>query len=181
MDIADYIAGLTGKTVQQLFGGSSPLVVVLREGDTHRIAHWDASLGEQVPTSEQLDAIATAPMSQAALVAYANSTQWALVVGGKAVTIGGRTITFSTTPESMTLMNGVAARQSRPNPPATINWQIGPTEFVALAATDFLAAATTVSDWVQALFDALPPIFAGIADGSIITTAQIDAALAAVG
>lgn len=130
---------------------------------------------------EMSDPIASPPTwSALELVAYANARQWAIATGGRIVTIAGASRPFKTDPESLALINGKAYRLSLPDAPATVMWQFEPSVLVEIHATDFIAAAKTIADWFQATFDALPAIFAGIADGSITTTAQIDAALLAV-
>lgn len=112
----------------------------------------------------------------AALIAYANAKQTSLVMGGFTATIGGRAVPFATTTAGLTMVNGKVARLGQAGPPATVNWQTGPTTFVSIAAADFLAAAVKIGDFVQATFDALPAIFSAISGGTITTTAQIDAA-----
>jgi len=98
----------------------------------------------------------------------------------RVVDVGGTRIGFRTDTESQALMVGKAFRLSLPGAPATVRWQTGPAEFVVLDSADFIAAATTVADWVQATFDALDDvIFPGIAAGTITTTAEIDAVFAA--
>lgn len=112
------------------------------------------------------------------LVAYANAAQWRCATGGYQMTIAGDLIPFSTSEVAMNMIAGKVARLGQPGAPVTVNWQIGPTSFQEIAAADFIAASIEIADFVQATFDALPPIFAGIADGTITTTAQIDAAFA---
>jgi len=148
--------------------------------DAHQIvAYVRAKSGEFGAISDYV-AIPPAPDPPAdQLVTYANRAQWALATGGYPTTVNGTAITFPTTEASLALISGKAQRLARPNPPANVNWQVGPTDFVTIAAADFLVLATEISDFVQATFDALPAIFAAIAAGTIKTTAGIDAALAA--
>lgn len=110
----------------------------------------------------------------AQLIAYANVKQWSLATEGYTTTISGTTITFPTDVVSMGLITGKAARLAQPNPPASFAWQT-PNGFVTIAATDFITAATQIADFVQSTFDALQSAFAGILDGTITTTAQVDA------
>ncbi|MCG6204208.1 hypothetical protein LPW26_06145 [Rhodopseudomonas sp. HC1] len=119
------------------------------------------------------------------LIAYANAAQWSLVTAGKAVTVDEQEILFATSTDGrnldgLTLMNGKVSRLAQANPPETVLWQIGATEFATIDAADFVTAATEVADWVQSTFDALPQIFATIEAGEITTLAQVDAALAQV-
>ena len=110
------------------------------------------------------------------LIAFANAAQWRCATGGYQMTIAGETIAFPTSDVAMSTIAGKAARLGQPGAPASVIWQVGPTDFKEIAAADFIAASIEIADFVQATFDALPPIFAGIADGTITTTAQIDAA-----
>lgn len=114
------------------------------------------------------------------LAAYANAKQWAVATGGRIVSVGGDAMPFSTSPESMVLISGQALRLQQPGAPASVNWQVGATDFVVISAADFIAAATAIADFVQATFDALPAVFAGIEAGTVTTTAEIDAALTAI-
>jgi hypothetical protein len=114
------------------------------------------------------------------LIAYANTKQWSIATAGHVVEINGKPVPFATTEASMSLMNGKVSRLAQPNPPTTINWQTGPTSFTQIAAADFQTAATSIADWVQSTFDALPAIFTKIANGTIATTDQIDAVLDAL-
>jgi hypothetical protein len=117
-----------------------------------------------------------APPSPADLIAYANARQWALATGGFTLGIRGQTIRFSTAESALSLMDSKVMRLAQPNAPAVVNWQVGPAAFVQISVDDFVHAATLVADFVQATFDALPAIFAGIQAGTIGTMAAIDAA-----
>lgn len=110
------------------------------------------------------------------LIAYANSRQMSLALGGFLAVINGKPVPFSTSMDGLTLMNGKVSRLQQPNPPSVVNWQVGATSFVAIAPADFMTAAIKVGDFVQATFDALPAIFSAIAAGTITTRAQIDSA-----
>jgi len=115
------------------------------------------------------------PPSQSALSAYANAKQWALATGGYTVTIAGTALIFGTDVESRADLAGKVSRLAQPNPPASINWQFV-SGFVTISAADFTTAAIEIADFFQATFDALKIVLAGIAAGTITTTAQIDAA-----
>ncbi|WP_316228544.1 DUF4376 domain-containing protein [Bradyrhizobium sp. SZCCHNR2023] len=112
------------------------------------------------------------------LVAYANAAQWAKATGGYVATIDGQQVTFKTDSDGRDLMTSKAARLQQPNPPAIVQWQAGPTNFVNIAAADFIRIATGADDFVQSTFDKLAAALAGIGTGSITTRAQVDAALA---
>lgn len=114
----------------------------------------------------------------AELIAYANAVQWRRATGGCLIWVASEAVPFSTTEASMSLIAGKVARLNQPNAPTAVNWQIGPVTFKEIAAADFLVASVKIADFIQSTFDALPPIFAGIADGTITTTAEIDAAFA---
>jgi len=113
--------------------------------------------------------------TRADLVAYANAEQWRRATGGYTATIDGTPMVFPTDTVSMGLMTGKAARLDQPDPPASFRWQT-PTGFVEIAAADFRGAAIAVADFVQGTFDALAIVLSGIADGTITTIAEIDAA-----
>ncbi len=116
----------------------------------------------------------------AQLIAYANVKQWAVATAGKVVVIGGVPIPFATSDTSLNLMNGKVARLAQPNPPDVVNWQTAPDSFTAIAAADFASAATQVADFVQATFDKLETVIAGIKAGTITTPDAINAAFARV-
>lgn len=108
------------------------------------------------------------------LLIYANAIQWDLATGGYQTTIEGQQIVFPTTPESMSLISGKVQRLSQPNPPATINWQIGAQEFVEIPAADFIVLATDIADFVQASFDKLKDVvIPGINGGTLTTREQV--------
>lgn len=113
-----------------------------------------------------------------ALMAYANTKQWALATGGYTITLSGTPRTFKTDSESQGLMTGKALRLTQPSPPTTVNWQFGgaSSDFAEIDAADFMTAATAVADFVQATFDTLRQVLADIAAGTITSTAQIEAA-----
>ena len=113
------------------------------------------------------------------LIAYANGVQWQKATGGYTKTVGGASLTFPTDATSQALITGKAVRLGQPNPPATVDWQF-PTGFVTMQAADFLADAVKIADFVQATFDTLKTVMTEITAGTITTTAQIDAAFAAV-
>lgn len=145
----------------------------------------DAAVGDLLAEDGTTSPPATQQPTKAELIAYANAAQWALVTGGRTITVGEQDIMFSTSTDrrnldGLTLLNGKVSRLGQANPPETVLWQIGPTAFASIAAADFLAAATEVADWVQSTFEALPAIFDAIDTGIITSPAQIDAALAQV-
>ena len=114
------------------------------------------------------------------LVAYANRRQWEIATAGHIATVGGVEVCFATDPTSLTLMGGKVQRLQQPNPPETVSWQIGPVDFIDVPTADFIAIATAASDMVQASFDRLRyDVVPGLLNGTITTTEQIDAALAA--
>lgn len=110
------------------------------------------------------------------LVAYANAKQWALATGGYTATIAGAAVRFATSETAQVLIAGKAQRFALPNAPASVAWQTGPTDFVTIAAADFVTAATRIADFVQSTFDALQAVLEAVASGAITTTAEIDAA-----
>jgi hypothetical protein len=113
--------------------------------------------------------------SATGLISHANLSQMKKALGGVSVQLTDQVIQFSTDPVSMAFVNGKALRIQLPNPPATVNWQVGPTSFVAITSEDFITAAAHVADFIQSTFDALPGLFEKIENGEITTTAEIDA------
>lgn len=113
---------------------------------------------------------------KSSLVEYANIKQWALATGGFTVTIEGVERTFATDTVSQSLITGKALRLQQPNPPVTVGWQFGAASFVSISAANFMSAAILIADFVQATFDTLNGVMAGIANGTITTAAQVDAA-----
>jgi hypothetical protein len=121
------------------------------------------------------------PLAKPALVAYANAKQWALATGGYTITmtpVGGTAtpILFATDGTSLTLIAGKVLRLQQAAPPASVNWQTGPTTYAMIAASGFISASIQVADFVQATFDANNSVIAAITAGTTATTAQIDAA-----
>ena len=122
------------------------------------------------------DAPVPPPPTAEQLIAYANAKQWILATSGYTVTIDSEPVLFQTTETAMALIAGKAQQFARPNPPVSVDWQIGPTEFVTIAAADFVSAATKIADFVQATFDELKAVLAEIVAGTITMYSQIDAA-----
>ncbi len=158
----------------------------LNAAGLYRVVPFEVPAGQQItggPTyalvgNEVQESYATEPIpppTQADLITYANAKQWAVATSGRTVTVAGAPIYFNTSSESMGLMTGKAVRLQQPDPPATVQWQSGPTTFETIAAADFLAAATEIADFVQATFDALPGLIANIGNGTVTSMAQIDA------
>lgn len=132
---------------------------------------------QPAPTQAEIDAYNAGSWPAPNLIAYANQKQWALATGGFTVTFsGGPTITFDTSDIGMTLITGKVARLGQANPPASFNWQTGPTTFATITAAQIIQAGCAIADFVQATFDSLNVVFADINGGSITTIAQIDGA-----
>lgn len=113
------------------------------------------------------------------LVAYANEAQWSKATGGYTTEINGQSITFRTDAISMALITGKALRFQQANPPTSVAWQIGPTNFITISAADFITLACNIADFMQKSFDTLnTTVLPGIESGEIKTTAQIDSAFA---
>lgn len=139
---------------------------------------WLEAGGGPTPISsmDELAQVFAAQYPAGMLLTYANARQWAKVIGGYATTIGEQQIVFPTTPESMSLISGKAQRLEQPDPPTTINWQVGVTSFIDIAAADFTELATEIADFVQETFDTLKTVFDQIGSGAITTRAQVDEA-----
>jgi hypothetical protein len=62
MQIADYMAGLTGKTVDELFDLNTPLVRLEQEiGGSITIVYWDVSLAAPEPTADDIATALASP------------------------------------------------------------------------------------------------------------------------
>jgi hypothetical protein len=109
------------------------------------------------------------------LVNYANQYQWELATGGFTVMIDGVRRTFDTSSEGQGLINSTAQRLSAPDAPPTVDWQFDMHIVATVSASDFLASARKVIDFVHATFSVLQDTFAGIDDNSISSESQIDA------
>lgn len=114
-----------------------------------------------------------------ALIEHANVRQWAVATGGVVADLGsGVTLAVPTDSTGLTLVNGAVSRVNADSPPAIIRWQTGPASFVTLTAAQVKTLGNVVADHVQGTFDTLDSVLADIADGTIATTAEIDAAFA---
>ncbi len=173
-------------TYARIVGGVAVEVIQLPDGVTPAQAFVAALAATFVPCDLTIGqgwtyaggvfaAPVAAPPTQVALAAYANIKQWGLATGGFTVTIASTACTFNTDDVSTGLITGKAVRLSQLSPPATINWQFV-SGYVLITATEFIAAATQIADFVQATFDSLESVLASIASGAITTTAQVDAA-----
>lgn len=109
---------------------------------------------------------------------YANQVQWDKATGGYTVTVGEQPVSFKTTSEGMSLMTGKSVRLMQPDPPESIIWQTGLTDFVVIPAADFLGIAVEIADFVQSTFDLLEEVIAEIDSGQITSRDQIDAIFA---
>jgi hypothetical protein len=130
---------------------------------------------------DRYEAIANAPPPTPPpvnLVAYANQKQWLKASGGYTTTINSQSVMFKTDVTSLALITGKAARFQQANPPASVDWQIGPSSFITIAAADFMTLAANIADFIQSTFDTLATVISGIQANTITTTAQIDSAFA---
>lgn len=138
---------------------------------------WPTDTGG-AQTTDALQEVLSAYGLWVDLKAYANAKQWAKASGGYLATINGAAVPFSTSTESLGLIAGKVARLQQPNPPASVQWQTGPSAFVSITAADFITASIAIADYVQATFDKLAAVLAKIDAGTITTFSQIDAGLA---
>lgn len=109
------------------------------------------------------------------LIDYANHRQWVIATGGRTIKVGDVDVFFPTTEAALAVVSSKAARLQN-----SINWQIAADKFVQIPAADFGAISDALQDFVQRTFDALPPLFDRIANGSVTTEKQVDAELAAL-
>jgi hypothetical protein len=119
---------------------------------------------------------APAPVySKEDLLSYANGKQWSLATGGYEVTVGGNALVFATDALSQGLITGKALRLQQANAPATVRWQFA-SGYEEISAADFLAVSIKIADFIQSTFDALQPVLASIAAGTITDPAGVDSA-----
>jgi hypothetical protein len=178
--LADYVR------VVQWNGGSGHVEMFAYDGafvpsiEIDGIADFQSIVDAWQAVADAADAPPEQPLPPtiAELIGYANYAQWRKATGGCLVSISGESVPFSTSEAAMSLIAGKVSRLQQPNPPASVNWQVGPTTFKSIAAADFISASIEIADFIQSTFDELPAIFAAIAAGTYTTTAEIDAALA---
>ena len=109
------------------------------------------------------------------LRAYAASVRYTKETGG--ITVDG--VKLATDRESQALITGAWAT-AQINPQVTIQWKGSDGTFTALNAATIIAVASAVTAHVQACFAAEQQVDAAITAGTITTTAEVDAAFAAV-
>lgn len=131
-------------------------------GNRHRqmIAEWEA-LGNTIPHYEP---------PQINLTAYVAQKRWEKETGG--IEVNGQII--DTSRESQSMITGAYA-YSQANPSETIQFKAA-SGWVTLDAPTMAAIATAVGAHVQACFALEASVAAAITDGTITTTAEIDAA-----
>lgn len=106
------------------------------------------------------------------LVAYSAQKRWEKETGG--IEVNGQMI--DTTRESQAMITGAYA-YSQANPPETIQFKAA-SGWVTLDAPTMAAIATAVGAHVQACFALEASVASQIANGTITTTSEIDAAFA---
>lgn len=116
-----------------------------------------------------------ATATEAQLKAYAAAARYNKEVGG--TTING--VAYATDRETQAKLVG-AYNLAVVNPSVAIDWKLPNGTFTTLNAAAITAAATAVGNFVQQCFGAEAAIAVGINNGTITTTAQIDAQLATV-
>lgn len=116
------------------------------------------------------------PIDANTLVYYATAKRAALGAGGYTTTAAGAQHTFETDATSLGDIAGKQLRLAQPSPPATIAWYFADAGFVTISAADFTAAAIKIADFIQATYDTLKTVIAGISGGTITDFAEIDAA-----
>ena len=136
------------------------------------------------PTAAQIAAWQTAGPTAAQLVSYASSKQVALRDGGITVNVG-----TASTPDEVNVASdvngrslvtgsvqlvGLASANGQPAP--TFPWiNDGGTQLM-LTSAQIMTIGYKLSSFIQATYNALGAVLAAIANGTITTTAQIDAA-----
>ncbi len=139
-----------------------PCDATVRQGWTYDGHSFSAPPPPPPPTAEDL-------------VAYAANARWIKETGG--ITVAG--IPVATDDSSQGKITGAQAMVTL-NPSFTTAWKGSNGSFTTLTATEITAIATAVGNHVAACFAAEEQVDAAITAGTITTTAQIDAAFAAV-
>lgn len=134
-----------------------------------RLDYSKAQFMAEIAPFDFPDPVAPATL-QIDLTAYAANKRFAVETGG--IVINGQTI--DTSRESQAMITGAYA-YSQANPSETIQFKavLG---WITLDASTIEAIATAVGAHVQACFALEATVAAGIANGTITTTAEIDAA-----
>ncbi|MGD9766592.1 MAG: hypothetical protein AB7U62_03030 [Pseudolabrys sp.] len=142
----------------------------LRPNGSYRAVNSEADLLPGEIFSEQR------PVFPVNLTQYANDKQWHLATGGFTIEFnGGPTVTFATDTIGVAMLQMHAARQQQPAPPATVQWQIGETQFVDLTGQQVQVAFARVTDFINGTFDVLKPLLADIDTGRVRSVVEIDA------
>mgnify|MGYP001147448686 CR=1 FL=1 len=116
------------------------------------------------------------PVLPPPLVGRANEVQARRAAGGFTVNFGSSVpVLFGTDALGLALLNGAVSRQALPNPPETVQWQVGANEFVALTGAQVVIAGTLVADFVSDTFEVLRQVLAAIDAGTVTSLSQIDA------
>ncbi len=128
-----------------------------------------------IASEGDLAAVLTAAGLPFGLAAYAASARYAKETAG--ITVNG--VKVATDRASQALITGAWAT-TQINPAATIQWKGADGTFVTLDAKAITGLASAVTAHVQACFAAEAQVGADIASGKVKTTADVDAAFAAV-
>jgi hypothetical protein len=163
----------------RIFASASGSLV---EGTDPSYVTWLA--GERLPTpwprddeGEQTDAALQEVLAPyglfATLESYAADRRWRIETSG--ITLSGMPV--RTDRESQALINGAFAL-AKDDPDTVIQFK-GASGFVMLDAAAILAVGRAVAAHVQAAFAKEADVLADIADGTITTREQVDAAFAA--
>lgn len=135
----------------------APMAVAIRQ----MMADTPMEIAPYEPVPEPID-----------LIAYSAQKRWEIETGG--IEFNGQAI--DTSRESQSMIAGAYA-YSQANPDEVIQFKSA-SGWVALDAATMAAIATAVGSYVQACFALEASVAAAITDGTITTTAEIDAAFA---
>lgn len=134
-----------------------------------------AQLDDGSPVSLPPEPQAPTPTTVPELIAYAKTTRDAAEAGG--ITVFG--VAIATDDRSKTLVLGARRRVER-DPALITKWAANDGFVYPLNAATVIAVSDAIGDYVAALFDTYAEVMAAITDGSVTTSAQIDARFAAV-
>jgi hypothetical protein len=134
-------------------------------GNSHRqmIAKWEAegnTIPPYVPSAIDLNA-------------YTATKRWEREVGG--IVVGG--LDVATDDRSKIMISGARMKADK-DPAFTAQWKCPDGSFITLDAATIIHASDAVLDHVNDCFSIEADVLAAIGDGSISTTAEVDAAFA---
>ena len=177
MQIATYLAQLTGFPSSTLFAPANPLARISSTGGVFSVDYWNVP-GVAQPTPAQLAAaVAAADPAPAAssLKNYAAAKADALLSAMRPYSVSGVTIKADATDGTIAQLLALA-QWGTANLTASENWIANDLSVTAVTGAEFVALAPLVGAYAQLIYGTqLAAVLAQIGSATITTTAQIDA------